>query len=674
MNPSEAKILIVEDNSDHAILARICLQRAGFEHINLVNSSAKCRAILKTQIFDIILLDYDLPNEDGLAILRRLKKQKLTEAAIVLVTGHGHEKIAVESMKAGAFDYIVKSGDYPGILPNVVKRVFEKFQIYREKKRMEEEILLRNRELQALSSVSTVLNESLILEEILVGAVGKIAKHLVLEAVTIYLKKSHEPDFLLAAGTGTLAEISRFRKLTSHDFEDIFSALTRHKQFFTDDLSATSLDDLATEGMRSLVAFPLVHKTKVLGALLAASKDIDYFSERRLKLLSSISSQIAISIQNANLYSQTDELKNNLENVFNSSLDLIITVDSDGRIRFFNERFAKIHSGADDFLGKNVLDFVPDNRRDLFKRKFEELKRGCASIYETEMLGPGGTAMPCLISQSRLKGREEFLMVIKDTSAIAQLQEQLIQSEKLSALGQMIAGAAHELNNPLAGILGYGQLLLEESLAPNVRSDVNVILKEARRCQNIVQNLLTFARKQNSTRQLIDINEVLKGVLDLQTYQLRVDGIDVTRELHPSLPGVFGDYHQLQQVLLHLIKNAHDALQKKPRTHRQMHIRTTSSGKMVQIIVSDNGIGISAEHKNRIFEPFFTTKEVGAGTGLGLSMCFGIVQSHQGKMYVESEPGKGATFTVELPVLPAEENTMPFEVMNMKPPAALIDS
>lgn len=204
MNPSEAKILIVEDNTDHATLAKICLQKAGFAHIDIVDSADKCRAILKERVFDIILLDYDLPNENGLAILRRLQEDHSTEAAIVLVTGHGHEKIAVEAMKAGAFDYVVKSGDYPGVLPNIVKRVFEKFQIYRDKKRMEEEIVLRNQELLALNSVSNVLNESLILEEILVSAVDSIARHLDLDAVAVYLQEGQETPSCSPLARGSL--------------------------------------------------------------------------------------------------------------------------------------------------------------------------------------------------------------------------------------------------------------------------------------------------------------------------------------------------------------------------------------------------------------------------------------------------------------------------------------
>ncbi|MCH6559559.1 HAMP domain-containing histidine kinase [candidate division KSB1 bacterium] len=228
-----------------------------------------------------------------------------------------------------------------------------------------------------------------------------------------------------------------------------------------------------------------------------------------------------------------------------------------------------------------------------------------------------------------------------------------MRSEKLSALGQMISGAAHELNNPLGGIYGYSQLLLEEELPTQVRSDLEVILKETKRCQNIIKNLLTFARKHDSEREPIDTNEVINSVLELQSYQLKVDGIDLEEELDQNLPKITGDYHQLQQVFVHLINNANHALKESKKTPKKLAVHSKFVQDSVQIKISDNGVGISNENMNKIFDPFFTTKEVGEGTGLGLSICFGIVESHQGKLFVDSTPGQGSTFTLELPLAQA---------------------
>jgi len=181
------KVLMVEDNSDHAFLAKSCLEKTSNYSVKIVDSSARCEQVMQKQNFDIILLDYNLQNEDGLTILNRLKQDKAMDVPIVVVTGHGHEKVAVEALKAGAFDYVVKNKDYPGFLPKVIDRVIDKHKIYKEKKRVEAEIVVRNRELQVLNAVSEVVNQSLFLEKILNGAITTLTQKLELDAGAIYL-------------------------------------------------------------------------------------------------------------------------------------------------------------------------------------------------------------------------------------------------------------------------------------------------------------------------------------------------------------------------------------------------------------------------------------------------------------------------------------------------------
>ncbi|MFQ5677301.1 MAG: ATP-binding protein, partial [bacterium] len=398
---------------------------------------------------------------------------------------------------------------------------------------------------------------------------------------------------------------------------------------------------------------PLTHKNNDLGFLIMASSGKDFFTERHLELLDSVANQISIAIVNSKLYLQTVSLKNNLENVLNSALDIMLTIAPDGNIKFFNEQFARFAEhygfGRDEIQGKSFLKFIPESLHADCRERIAKLKSGKSSIYEFELSNVQGRGVPCLISQSPLKGRDEFLMIIKDISQVAQLQRQLVRSEKLSALGQMISGVAHELNNPLAGISGYSQLLLEEELETQVRSDIEVILRETKRCQKIVQNLLTFARKHDSETIPLDANEVVDSVLKLQSYQLKVDGIEIEERLEENLPKVYGDYQQLQQVFVHLINNARDALKKSDNSPKRLSILSEHAQDSVRIKVKDNGIGISNQYKDKIFDPFFTTKEVGEGTGLGLSICYGIVESHHGRLSVDSEPGMGSTFTLELP-------------------------
>jgi len=227
------------------------------------------------------------------------------------------------------------------------------------------------------------------------------------------------------------------------------------------------------------------------------------------------------------------------------------------------------------------------------------------------------------------------------------LNEQMRQSEKLAAVGELVAGVAHEVNNPLAGISAFAQLLQEEQLTPEQREAVEMIKREADRAVGVIRDLLTFARKSGPRSVVVDINAILQQTLRLRQYGLRSAGVETVLELDATLQPLHGDDRQLQQVLLNLIVNAEHAMANTDR--RLLRLRTTNAGSRVIIEVSDNGVGMSSELQARIFEPFFTTKGEGKGTGLGLSVSYGIVQSHGGSLAVESAPGAGSTFRVTLP-------------------------
>lgn len=231
-------------------------------------------------------------------------------------------------------------------------------------------------------------------------------------------------------------------------------------------------------------------------------------------------------------------------------------------------------------------------------------------------------------------------------------QQNLVQAEKLSALGELVAGVAHELNNPLTGILGFSQLLLSSELDDESKESVDHIAHEAQRSAKIVQNLLSFARMQELKKTSVDVNEILARTVEIKGYDLRVSSIEVELDLKENLPTILADSGQIQAVFLNLINNAQDAVTS-AAGHGVLKVRTTRSGKNVHVIVADDGPGIPQEQQTKLFDPFFTTKAVGKGTGLGLSICHGIVTSHCGRIWVESEYGKGSAFHLEFPI--AEE-------------------
>jgi two-component system cell cycle sensor histidine kinase/response regulator CckA len=243
------------------------------------------------------------------------------------------------------------------------------------------------------------------------------------------------------------------------------------------------------------------------------------------------------------------------------------------------------------------------------------------------------------------------------------IYHQLLQAEKMAALGQTISGVAHELNNPLATILSWAERL-SEKLTPesSLRRGLETILSESERAARIVRNLLTFARKRQTTRALVDINQVVRETLALRAYEQRVTNVTVIDALAAGLPPVFADGHQIQQVLLNLIINAEQAMLS-ANGRGVLVVRSWHDADRESVIleINDDGPGIPADMQPKVFDPFFTTKQVGKGTGLGLTVAYAIVQEHAGRIRIESPPSSGASFYVELPVgggkLPATRMT-----------------
>ena len=249
------------------------------------------------------------------------------------------------------------------------------------------------------------------------------------------------------------------------------------------------------------------------------------------------------------------------------------------------------------------------------------------------------------------------MVLVEDVTEQQTLEAQLIQSEKLAAVGQLVSGVAHELNNPLTSIAGLSEFLLEQKeLGPKDRSHLKVIHEQADRAGRIVRNLLTFARKSPDERARVDVNDVVQRTLLLMSYDMKLQDVDTDVDLAALLPDVLGDRHALQQVVLNLLTNAAHAVAGNPASRpRRIAVRTWFDGQ-VHLRLADTGPGISDEIAPQVFTPFFTTKEPGQGTGLGLSISYSIIEAHGGRLVLErpASADGGAAFVITLPPAPAD--------------------
>jgi signal transduction histidine kinase len=293
----------------------------------------------------------------------------------------------------------------------------------------------------------------------------------------------------------------------------------------------------------------------------------------------------------------------------------------------------------------------------------ERLQSGQAGFWTIGLLlallaGGGAGAAVHYTSRlaTRVRSQDEALRQAREHLDGA--RQQLIQAEKLSAIGELVAGVAHELNNPLAAIMGYLQLLLARDIPAEVKRRLETVFSEAERMAHIVKNLLTFARKHPPEKRFLGLNGIIEKTLELKAYHFRVNQIAVETDLAPGLPMTMLDFHQVQQVLINLFNNAEQAMAEQGKGGR-LSLRTRALDGRIEARITDSGPGIAPSALTHVFEPFFTTKKEGKGTGLGLSMCFGIMQEHGGGISVESEPGHGATFILDFPIVAAAETEVP---------------
>ena len=395
----------------------------------------------------------------------------------------------------------------------------------------------------------------------------------------------------------------------------------------------------------SWLLVPFLARGRVTGAL-AIGGEPGRFGPSALRLLEGLVSQASIALESARLVDLHDDGRRSWQEVVDAISPALCIVDRSGRIRRANRAFADlVNAPPASLIGRPWQAFVPPEWSSELQRALEQQGAGREVDLRTGERTYAVTAVPITSTD-----RSALVLLFDDQTERRRLQDQLIQSEKLSAIGQLIAGIAHDLNNPLASVVGFADFLKE---VPNVplalREPLTVIQEEAERASNIVKNLLSFARKQDHQRRPTPLRPLLDATFVLLRNQLMAHRVEARIEVEPDLPAPDIDPNQIQQVFVNLINNAAQAVASTGRPGGIL-VRARRWLDGVAIDVIDDGPGMSETVAAQVFEPFFTTKPEGEGTGLGLSISQGILREHGGRIMLSTEEGRGSTFTVQLPL------------------------
>jgi PAS domain S-box-containing protein len=495
--------------------------------------------------------------------------------------------------------------------------------------------------------------------EPLVGSVlDRISQTLLVDRLAVFLEDSSNPGhFVLTRSMGVRPE----SPLDLSFLDPARPALERGCLFFESAKAAVQESESVRRTIDELdlnyfIACRFRDRTvAILG--LGKTVDGDYLSTDDLELLFTIAGYVAIAIENARLYQsleqkamQIERLKDFSENIVESLNIGVVTVDLEDRIESWNPQL------------EGLLEI---SRRDALRRKLQEVLPAdlvaeiaaraagdhVSGIYKFRLNTRGGRQLVINASIAPLVGKNGArlgrLILLDDITQRVRLEEQMVQTEKLTSLGLLAAGVAHEVNTPLAVISNYIQMLAKQIPADDPRQKtIERIVKQTFRASEIVNNLLNFSRTGAAEFVEVDLNNVLEETLTLVQHPFKTAQVKVVKNYTEQLPTVLGSTTRLQQVFLNLFMNARDAMP----GGGLLEVRTGAQNGSVEVEVTDTGQGIPPEHLHRIFDPFFTTKASGRGTGLGLSVSYGIIKEHAGKVDVRSTPGKGTSFRLEFPV------------------------
>jgi PAS domain S-box-containing protein len=367
-----------------------------------------------------------------------------------------------------------------------------------------------------------------------------------------------------------------------------------------------------------------------------------------------LANYLMAALQQIEWRKQMEDQIGRLELIIRHVPDTLLVVRPDMTMSLLNEQPLRTAGYQRQHIdGRPITDIVPSHHHDQLFHTWEAARRGETQRFELEVLRRDGTPMICAVTAGRIPGSDEVLAIVTDMT----VRQRLYQAEKMAALGRLVAGVAHELNNPLAVILGLVQLNLMDSLPPQLSDDLRNVEQATLRASRIVQQLTTFVQPHGTRPLPINLVDLIHNVAEKSRSQATSLGAQIETDVDLGMPKIEGNVFQIQQVLMNIVSNALHAIARQPEGHpRLIHLRGWGEGQWARILVSDTGEGIAHELLSQIFEPFYTTRAVGQGVGLGLAIAYAIIQQHSGQIWAENDLSNGTVFHISLPARSSVEH------------------
>jgi len=675
-------LLIIDDDPDLLSTLASAARTRGYRALPAADLRSALTLVANESI-DVALVDLTPGGGIGLDAMRTIREQS-PDAEIVVSSGGASVASAIASYERKAFAFVPKPFDLDQLFDTLGRALEHRGVVLANRRLVWEQRLIN----EVGDELRNLLEPEQLMERMLhrlmrgLGADSSAARLLNPETGRYDLK-------VITSRDEVKAEYAVDRPLIPRPSDRV---LATRRPVKVDDLhEGVDEQTRARLPLRSALSVPMCVGRDLIGALSVGSALPHKFSDDDQRVLLVIANHAAVGLQNARLHAVIRAGKQEWEAAFDAIGDAIAVYDRDGRLLRGNAALAGVlNRPVTSLRGLSCgeIGLCGDHPSCAVGRAagnscvHDEITLPGDRIFSVTTCPVLDTADGAAIVQiakdvtldiqtaRRMRQMSDELAATNSrlqatVDRLKATQAQLLQAEKLSAIGQLVAGVAHELNNPLTSVIGYAQLLQEEMREsaenpaqpmPDLSHDLRRIAEESERAAKIVRNLLAFARRQSAARAEQDLADVITRVLALRVYEFRLQGIALETAFEAALPPVLGDGGQLQQALLNLLLNAEQAMRAQPQRRIRVGARRVIEADAVEVFIADTGHGIPDENLRRIFDPFFTTREVGEGTGLGLSICYGIVRDHGGQIAVESGVGQGTTFRVLLPARTSEKD------------------